>query len=160
MKYERNQYSEGVSICSLIIAGILIYWGLNDILIKPVYLGGNFNWFGIVWLGIAAAIIVGQVAAFMNRSRLRNAVKYEFEEHPNATIEEISSSTGISLRDVKAIILDLKATGEFRGHFSSKTGELKGVPTEEQDLSRYCQNCGAKLSKESAQYCTHCGAKI
>jgi len=28
VKYERNQYSEGFSICALIIAGAFLYWGL------------------------------------------------------------------------------------------------------------------------------------
>ncbi|MHA1486489.1 MAG: hypothetical protein ACTSSC_04900, partial [Promethearchaeota archaeon] len=94
MKYKRNQYSEGVSICSFIIAGILIYWGINDIFV-PIWLSTWINWWGFVWLGIAAAIILGQIAALANRSKLRNAVLYEYEEHPEATIEEIRQNTGI-----------------------------------------------------------------
>jgi hypothetical protein len=166
MKYERNQYSEGISICALIIAGILIYWGLNDILIRPLQ-GHGFNWFGIVWLGIAAAIIIGQCAAWVNRDKLRNAVLYEYEATPNATIEEISSKTGITIKDVQAIVLDLKARGLLRGKFSSTTGEMTHteVVSGEQAKTtegqvKYCPNCGTAKAKDSAQYCSYCGTKF
>jgi hypothetical protein len=166
MKYEKNQYSEGVSICALIIAGILIYWGINDVLIRP-FLGEGFHWFGIVWLGIAAAIIIGQVAIWVNRDKLRNAVLYEYEENPTATIEEVSSKTGITIRDVQAIVLDLKSRGLLRGKFSSSTGELIHAEVVKTGLSqtsegnvKYCPNCGTAKTKESAVFCSYCGSKF
>ncbi|GAH25586.1 unnamed protein product, partial [marine sediment metagenome] len=48
-----------------------------------------------------------------------------YEEHPEATIQEISQNTGITIKDVQAIVLDLKADGLLRGKFSSTTGQLK-----------------------------------
>ena len=169
MKYKRNQYSEGLSICSFIIAGVLIYWGLNDLFIRFIWYSGDINWFGIVWLVIGVAIIGGQVAAFANRSKLRNAVLYEYEEHPEGTIEEISKGTGISIRDIRAIVLDLKAGGLLRGKFSSTTGQMTHVkvitktqtevPPTEGKVS-YCPNCGTAKSKDSAVYCSYCGSKL
>ena len=167
MKYKRNQYSEGLSICSFIIAGILIYWGLNDLFLRPIWYGWAVSWFGIVWLVIGVAIIGGQVAALANRSKLRNAVKYEYEEHPEATIDEIRKSTGISIRDVRAIVLDLKASGLLRGKFSSTTGQMTHAEvttktqteTPERKVS-YCPNCGTAKAKESAVYCSYCGSKM
>ena len=169
MKYKRNQYSEGLSICSFIIAGVLIYWGLNDLFIRFIWYSGDINWFGIVWLVIGVAIIGGQVAAFANRSKLRNAVLYEYEEHPEGTIEEISKGTGISIRDIRAIVLDLKASGLLRGKFSSTTGQMTHaevitktqteVPLPEGKVT-YCPNCGTAKSKDSAVYCSYCGSKL
>ncbi|MHA2039790.1 MAG: zinc ribbon domain-containing protein [Promethearchaeota archaeon] len=168
MKYKRNQYSEGLSVCSFIIAGILIYWGLNDLILRPIWYGSAVSWFGIVWLVIGVAIVAGQVAAFANRSKLRNAVLYEYEEHPEATIEEIGKNTGISIRDVRAIILDLKARGLLRGKFSSTTGQMTHAevikktqtkPAQEGAIS-YCSNCGTAKAKESAVFCSYCGAKL
>ena len=166
MKYKRNQYSEGVSICSFIIAGILIYWGINDIFV-PIWLSTWINWWGFVWLGIAAAIIVGQIAALANRSKLRNAVLYEYEEHPEATIEEIRQNTGITVRDVQAIVLDLKGNGSLRGKFSSTTGQMTHVdiikkPQGEVSEGKvvYCPNCGTAKVKESAVFCSYCGTKL
>ena len=166
MKYKRNQYSEGVSICSFIIAGILIYWGINDIFV-PIWLSTWINWWGLVWLGIAAAIIVGQIAALANRSKLRNAVLYEYEEHPEATIEEIRQNTGITVRDVQAIVLDLKGNGSLRGKFSSTTGQMTNVdiikkPQGEVSEGKvvYCPNCGTAKVKESAVFCSYCGTKL
>ncbi len=166
MKYKRNQYSEGVSICSFIIAGILIYWGINDIFV-PIWLSTWINWWGLVWLGIAAAIIVGQIAALANRSKLRNAVLYEYEEHPEATIEEIRQNTGITVRDVQAIVLDLKGNGSLRGKFSSTTGQMTHVdiikkPQGEVSEGKvvYCPNCGTAKVKESAVFCSYCGTKL
>jgi hypothetical protein len=166
MKYEKNQYSGGISICSLIIAGILIYWGINDVLIKPLE-GRGFHWFGIVWLGIAAAIIIGQSARWVNKDKLRNTVLYEYEANPSATIEEISNKTGITIRDVQAIILDLKARGLLRGKFSSTTGEMthsevaKGAAGESSEGKvKYCPNCGTAKVKESAVFCSYCGTKF
>jgi len=166
MKYEKNQYTEGISICALIIAGILFYWGINDVLIRPLS-GQGFHWFGIVWLGIALAIIIGQIAIWVNRSKLRNAVLYEYADHPTATIEEISRKTGISLRDVQSIVLDLKSKGLIRGKFSSSTGEMthaEVVTGEQSELSeekvRYCPTCGTAKVKDAAVFCSYCGTKF
>jgi len=166
MKYKRNQYSEGVSVCSFIIAGILIYWGINEILV-PIWFGTWINWWGFVWFGIAAAIIIGQIAALANRSKLRNAVLYEYEAHPEATIQEISQNTGITIKDVQAIVLDLKANGLLRGKFSSTTGQLTHaeiIKKPQGEVSEgkvvYCPNCGTAKVKESAVFCSYCGTKL
>ena len=166
MNYKRNQYSEGVSVCSFIIAGILIYWGINDIFV-PIWATTLINWWGLVWFGIAAAIIIGQIAALANKSKLRNAVLYEYEEHPEATIDQISQSTGITIRDVQAIVLDLKSDGLLRGKFSSTTGQMTHVdiikkPQEEVSEGKvtYCPNCGTAKVKESAVFCSYCGTKL
>lgn len=166
MKYEKNQYTEGISICALIIAGIFIYWGINDVLIRPLS-GEGFHWFGIVWLGIATAIIAGQIAMWANRSKLRNAVLYEYRDHPTATIEEISRKTGVSLKDVQGIVLDLKAKGLIRGKFSSSTGEMihgevvtgEQIETSESQV-KYCPTCGTAKAKEAAVFCSYCGTKF
>ena len=166
MKYKRNQYSEGASICSFIIAGILIYWGINEIFV-PLWVGTLINWWGLVWFGIAAAIMIGQIAALANKSKLRNAVLYEYEEHPEATIEEIRQNTGITVRDVQAIVLDLKGNGSLRGKFSSTTGQMTHVdiikkPQGEVSEGKvvYCPNCGTAKVKESAVFCSYCGTKL
>jgi hypothetical protein len=166
MKYKRNQYSEGVSVCSFIIAGILIYWGTNDIFVH-LYNGEPINWWGLFWYAIAAAIIGGQIYAWLNRSNLRNAVLYEYEDHPEATIGEVSQSTGITIKDVQAIVLDLKADGKLRGKFSSTTGQMVHadiVKTPQADVSEgkvvYCPNCGTAKVKESAVFCSYCGTKL
>ncbi len=166
MKYKRNQYSEGVSICSFIIAGILIYWGTNDIFVR-LWDGLPINWWGLFWYAIAAAIVIGQIAALANKSKLRNTVLYEYEEHPEATIDEISHNTGITIRDVQAIVLDLKAKGLLRGKFSSSTGQLTHAeviikPQGEVSEGKvvYCPNCGTAKVKESAIFCSYCGTKL
>lgn len=168
MKYEKNQYSEGVSICTLIIAGMFFYWGLNDLLIRPLREHTAVSWWGFIWLGIGASIAVSQVAAWMNRSKLRNMVLFEYQENPTASIDEINQKTGITFRDVQAIVLDLKARGLLRGKFSSSTGEMKHVdvvkstPQTEYSESKvsYCPNCGTAKVKESSVYCSYCGTKL
>lgn len=152
MKYEKNQYTEGFSICGLIIAGAFFFWGISTIIA-----GG---WWGIILIGIGIAISLGLIRALVNKKNLRNTVKYEFESNPNATVEDISNSTGISKKDVQAIILDLKMSGELRGKFSSKTGQLKAVPAETTEKDKFCPSCGAHIEKEAAQFCNYCGAEI
>jgi len=166
MKYKRNQYSEGVSICSFIIAGILIYWGINNIFV-PLWVGTLIDWWEFVWFGIGVAIMIGQITALANKSKLRNAVLYEYEEHPEATIQEISQNTGITIRDVQAIVLDLKAKGLLRGKFSSTTGQLtyaEIIKKPQGEVSEgkvvYCPNCGTAKVKESAVFCSYCGTKL
>ncbi len=167
MKYKRNQYSEGLSVCSLIIAGVLIYWGLNDLFIRPILYNWVISWWGIAWLVLGVAIIARQIAAWANKSKLRNAVLYEYEEHPEATIEEISKNTSITIRDVRAIILDLKANGSLRGKFSSSTGQMTHVEVSTTTQTAtpagkvsYCPNCGTAKAKESAVFCSYCGSKL
>lgn len=168
MKYQKNQYTEKVSICTFIIAALFLFWGLNDLLIRPLMEGAEVVWWGWIWIGIGASILIGQIAALRNRTSLRNTVLYEYEDHPTATIEEISRNTGISVKDVQAIVLDLKASGLLRGKFSSSTGEMKNVEvTRSGELSKegeiggkYCPTCGNAKSKESAVFCSYCGTKF
>jgi len=159
MHYERNEYHEGFSICGLIIAGAFLYWGFNN------FTHAFWWWSGFILVAIGISIISSQIYKLSNRSKLRNVVKQEFEQNPNASIEEIASKTGITIKDVRAIVLDLKARGELRGKFSTKTGEAKYVEVttsnqpEPQEKGNYCANCGTPIKNESALYCAYCGAK-
>ena len=163
MKYEKNQYSEGFSICGMIIAGGFLWWGFNTLFITmPTF----WWWTGFIWLAIGIGIISSQIYALANRSKLRNIVKQEFIEKPNVSIEAIAANTGITTKDVKAIVLDLKASGDLRGKFSTKTGESKHVEIKSPEevpsktSGNYCPNCGTPISKEAAVYCAYCGTKI
>ena len=164
MKYESNQYSEGFSICSLIIAGMFLYWGFNTLLENLFHW---WWWFGFILIAIGLSIISGQIYKLTSRSKFRNLVKLEFEENPTASVEQIARNTGITTKDARAIILDLKARGELRGKFSTKTGEAKHVevttpnqpPSQEKGI--YCSNCGTPVKRdETAVYCAYCGAKL
>ena len=164
MHYERNEYKEGFSICALIIAGIFLWWGFN------IILDGMTNWywfFGFFWILIGLSIMSNQIYKLTNRNKLRNVVKQEFEQNPNISIELIAGNTGITIKDAQAIVLDLKARGELRGKFSTKTGEAKSVevtapnqaPSEE--IGKYCSNCGTPVKREgNAVFCAYCGAKL
>jgi NADH pyrophosphatase NudC (nudix superfamily) len=169
MKYEKNQYSSGGSICALLIAGIFFYWGIDAFLHGFWQFG--INWMGFLWIGIGAAIASSQIARLANRSKLRNVVVQEFQTNPNVSIEEISANTGISVKDIRAIILDLKASGILRGNFSITTGEAKSVEIvkpqakaeitpEVQEKSQFCPNCGTPVSRDTAVYCAFCGGKL
>jgi hypothetical protein len=164
MHYERNEYQEGFSICALIIAGIFLWWGFNIIFDDMA----NWWWlFGFLWIIVGLSIISSQIYRLTNRGKLRNIVKQEFEQNPNISIEMIANNTGITVKDARAIVLDLKARGELRGKFSTKTGEAKHVeitasdqkPSEEK--GKYCANCGTPVKREgNAVYCAYCGAKL
>jgi hypothetical protein len=151
----------------MIIAGGFLWWGFNTLFITmPTF----WWWTGFIWLAIGIGIISSQIYALANRSKLRTIVKQEFMAKPNITVEEIAMNTGISRKDVKAIILDLKANGELRGKFSSKTGEAKHIEIKSEvqleqqpkDAPKgvYCPNCGTPVSKDAAMYCAYCGAKL
>jgi len=159
MKYKRNQYSEGASFCGVIIGAGFIWWGIS--IIYPWYW---WNWWGLIMLGIGLSIIGGEIAALANRSRLRRTVKYEFESNPGASVDSISQSTGITRKDVQAIVLDLKMRGELRGNFSSKTGELKTIPVEsptpQKPAPKFCPSCGTTIKKDEAKFCAICGAGL
>ena len=167
MKYEKNQYSSGGSICALLIAGMFFYWGIDAFLHGFWQFG--LNWMGFLWIGIGAAIASSQIAALANKSKLRNVVAQEFQINPNVSIEEISANTGISVRDVRAIILDLKAAGKLRGSFSTTTGEAESMktvnappmkPQHVEEKGGFCPNCGTAINRDNAAYCSYCGAKF
>ncbi len=160
MKYNKNQYSDSFSICTFIIAGAFFWWGITSFIPWD-----RWSWWGFIAIGIGAAILSSQIVAIANRSKLRNVVLQEFQTNPEASIEDVSMSTGITEKDVQAVVLDLKASGQLVGKFSTKTGQIKHVTIPEEPLSteergKYCYNCGTPISKESAQYCAYCGAKI
>jgi hypothetical protein len=167
MKYKKDQYSNSFSICSLIFAGIFLYWGVD------AFFDASWNFifslWGVFWIGIGAAILSSQIAIIANRSKLKKIVLHEFQSNPNISVEEISANTGISVRDIRAIILDLKASGKLRGGFSTTTGAAESIKTinipsvesttVEQKTS-FCPNCGSEIKRENAEYCSYCGAKI
>ena len=160
MKYEKNQYSDGFSICALIVAGAFFYWGITSFIPWD-----RWSWWGFILTGIGIAILVSQIFALTNRSKLRNVVLSEFQANPEATIDDVSKSTGITPKDIQAIILDLKASGQLRGKFNTTTGQIKHlsipekeVPTEER--AKYCSNCGTPIKKDAAQFCSYCGGQI
>ncbi|MFX1344363.1 MAG: zinc ribbon domain-containing protein [Promethearchaeota archaeon] len=160
MKYEKNQYSESFSVCTLIIAGGFLYWGISTFVTE-----GFDHWWGYLSIAIGVAILVSQIIAIANRSKLRNVVLAEFQQNPEATVELVSKSTGITSKDIQAIILDLKASGQLRAKFNSETGQVKHLLTDEKEptpgeRASYCSNCGTPITKESAQYCAYCGGKI
>jgi hypothetical protein len=160
MKYEKNQYSESFSVCTLIIAGAFLYWGISSFIPWD-----EWSWWGFISTAIGISILLGQIFAIMNRSKLRNVVLSEFQENPEASIEQVSTNTGISRKDIRGIILDLKASGQLRAKFNSETGQVKRiVPKETEPIAgesaKYCSNCGTPITKESAQYCAYCGGKI
>jgi len=168
MKYKRNQYTEGFSICALLIAGIFYYWGINAFM--DGFWRFGIMWMGFLWIGIGTAILVSQIAALVNRSKLKNVVLYEFKQNPNISIEEISNNTGISVRDIKAIILDLKASGRLRGNFSADTGSAKEMQVikEEPPIAqkippegaKFCPSCGTPIERSEAAFCAYCGSKL
>jgi hypothetical protein len=160
MKYIRNQFIIAGSFIwwgiTLIAAGALLWWGITVL---------QWSWSGILVIALGVIILSSQIVAIANRSKLRRVVLQEFQTTPNASIEDVSMRSGISIKDVRAIILDLKSSGQFTGRFSTKTGQIKHlsiqkdpVSTEERDI--YCHNCGTPISKESDLYCAYCGAKV
>ncbi len=168
MKYEKNQYTEGLSWCSLLIAGAFFFWGFNTLRER--------SWIGILWIGIGFSILSGQYYAFANRGKLKNIVLGEFSRNPNVSVNQIMQNTGISRKDVKAIILDLKGSGKLRGTFSPETGQMQTAtvtiqtasPTpapamaERPEITKvFCKDCGTELGDEDgAKFCPYCGSQI
>ena len=158
MKYIRNQF---------VRAGSLMWWGFIVITTVAALWWGitvlQWSWAGIFTIAFGVTILSSLIVAIANRSKLRRLILQEFQTSPVASIEDVSMRTGISRKDVQAIILDLKASGQFFGKFSTKTGQIKHVsiqePVSSVERDKYCDNCGTYIGKESAQYCPYCGAK-
>ncbi|MHA1725429.1 MAG: hypothetical protein ACTSYC_00140 [Promethearchaeota archaeon] len=171
MKYEKNQYSEGISICGLIFAGAFIFWGINT-LARPKASWLGLYWLGFLWLGLGLSILAREIRSVLNRGKLRKVVKTEFIQNPTSTVEEIVKNTGISEKDVKAIILDLKASGELVGIFSPETGKLEKtriLPARQEVIiekkpgnenGKFCSNCGTPVIREGIIYCSYCGSRL
>lgn len=164
MKYNPNQYSSGFSVCALLIAGMFFYWGIDALFIQSFW-HFEINWTGFLWFAIGIAILSSQIATLVNRNKLRNVVIEEYKLNPNISIESISSNTGISVRDVRAILLDLKASGMSIGNSSTSTEEpLQVIQNSEVDNNRekfnFCSTCGAPIELEKAAYCALCGSKL
>ncbi|QEE15291.1 zinc ribbon domain-containing protein [Promethearchaeum syntrophicum] len=105
---------------------------------------------------------------------MQNIILNEFNLNPNITVEEISINTGITLKDVRAIIFDLKATGRLRGTFSQISGKMQTVEisnlygrkiekleTISKGDQKFCVECGSEIdTTEDAQFCAYCGSKL
>ena len=159
MRYIRNQFVRAGSLMwwgfIFITAGAALWWGITVL---------QWSWAGTFTIVFGVAILSSLIVAVANRNKLRRVVLQEFQTSADASIEDVSMRTGISRKDVQAIILDLKASGQFFGEFSTKTGQIKHVSIQTEFISseeraKYCDNCGTYIGKESAQYCPYCGAK-
>jgi hypothetical protein len=172
LKYKKNQYTEGFSICALLIAGMFFYWGFNALFENGFWRFG-VDWISLLWIGIGSAILVSQIAALANRSKLKNVVLHEFEQNPNISVEEISNNTGVSVRDIRAIILDLKGTGRLKGRFSPQTGDAEEMQVSklkqdpmikkqvgETEQGKFCPFCGTPIKRSEATFCAFCGSKL
>ena len=62
------------------------------------------------------AIILEQIGVKINHRALRKIVRFEYEDNPEATLEEISNKTGLSIRDIQGIRMDLMKQGERLGN--------------------------------------------
>ena len=153
MKYSKNQYSDGASFCALVIALGFIYWGI-------------VWWMLIIWpmimISIGLSIIYSQLRAIANRGRLRKAVKFEYETNPEATVESVSRTLGITKKDVQAINLDLKMRGELKGNFSTTTGQIEVIQDNapEEVKAKFCPHCGTPIREGSPLFCAYCGAPL
>ena len=181
VNYKKDSYVSGFSICAIIIAGIFIYWGIN------AFSGGfwsfGISWMGFIWIGIGSVILFGQIASISNKNKLRKIVLQEFELNPNISLEDASRNTGISLKDVKAIVLDLKARGLLKGPFNTQTGQLERVPpispaapipprsassptppeppmSPKPPIQSYMESMKAEEPREKPKFCPNCGTPI
>lgn len=160
MKYIRNQFVRTGSfmwwIFISLVAGGLLYWGITVM---------QWSWTGIFIIFISVVILFRVAITISNRSKIRNIVLLEFEKRPEVSIEEISLRTGISKRDVRAIILDMKMSMHSEAKISTILGKNNYILSQKEQFSleqknKYCQSCGTPISDNTAQYCTYCGATI
>ncbi|MHA1916283.1 MAG: hypothetical protein ACW986_14495 [Promethearchaeota archaeon] len=160
MRYIRNQY---------VRAGSFMWW-VFILIISGAAIGGGsyllqFNWAGIFPIIIGILILYRLILGFTNRSKLRDIVLHEFEKDPDSSVKDLRMRTGLSRRDVRAIILELKLSGHYTSDFSTHSGRVHVIaPHNELNPSEtkaaYCESCGTPIRNESDQYCSYCGAKI
>ncbi|MHA1731181.1 MAG: zinc ribbon domain-containing protein [Promethearchaeota archaeon] len=185
-KYERNQYSDGFSFCGLIIGGIFLYAGISEIFGRGWW-GIGVWWIGLFFVVIGGSIIGGNLRALYNRDRLKNLVLNEITLKKTTNVEEIAQSTGLSTKDVRHIVMDLKLEGKLFVHYDKDTGEIRDahspvtpgkpannppvsfpnptpdpLPTPKSESGRsrkYCPYCGNVLST-GAKFCSFCGGEL
>ncbi len=176
MKYKRDPYTKGwLIITAIVIIGLFFLLGINIFTTITDYEGNDniggliqfqFSWLSILWFAIGCIILIRHLLVTTNRSKLRKIVISEFEMNPNISVEEIRVKTGISMKEVSLIILNLKTRGKLRGNFLSDTGEAKSmqVITQEQQFIQetkgYCPYCGTPVSSKEALFCNYCGTKL
>ncbi|MFX1498002.1 MAG: hypothetical protein ACFFBH_10770 [Promethearchaeota archaeon] len=102
MKYhKRLSYGFG-----FFIATIFIIWSIFAFF--NMFWNFGINWFGFIWLGLGLVIMFILIWDIMKRHniniKLSNLVLEELRYNPNATPEQIATTTGIPLLDVKTII--------------------------------------------------------
>ena len=157
MNYIRNHY---------VITGSLFWWFIAFLTASAsIFWGIALLPYAIPLLIVGVVIITAQTLGAKNRSKLRNLVLHELPTNPNASIEHIKSSTGITKGDIRAIIIDLKGSGLFKDTFSKKAGQMEheSIPEEpvgSKEIILYCPNCGSPVSNESDQNCSYCGAEL
>jgi hypothetical protein len=145
-------------------------WWVFMLIISGGAIGGGIYLFQLSWTGIfpiiiGIAILYRLFVAAANRSKLQDIVVHEFEKNPDISLRDLKMKTGLSRRDVRAIVLEVKSSRHFIGDFSTHTGRVHVIaPHNESNRpdvkATYCESCGTPIRNELDQYCSYCGAKL
>jgi len=86
MKYEKNQYTEGVTLCGAIITGALFYWGISSFIpYDPVN-----SWWDLFSLVCGIFFLTRGITALTNRDELKRMALNKFASNSGTTIELVA----------------------------------------------------------------------
>ena len=174
LNYKKKSNFSGLNILAFIISAIFLIWSIF------AFLGmlWNFgtNWMGFVWLGLSIVIFFGQIGSITAR-KASKMVFHELVLNPNDSLEEIAQNTGIPLKNVKEIVVDLKYRGILKKSFNTQTGHMENaqlvspvataspIPIAATTLSQpsiqsYAEHEEIEFPTEKPRYCSYCGTAL
>ncbi|MHA1593659.1 MAG: zinc-ribbon domain-containing protein [Candidatus Baldrarchaeia archaeon] len=120
---------------------------------------GLLSWFadfpGTSWFVVLAAFLfVDMVRKYYEDRKIKNLVLNTITTYKTVSLESLARELRIRIKDLRRVILDLRAEGLLKAEFDVNTGILRII--EEQ---RFCPYCGSYVPP-GASFCPKCGSSL
>ena len=124
---------------------------------------------GSIWIGFGGAVLVIiSLGIFSTRGRTSRAVLGTLDNHEGEKVKlsSLADELGMSERELRSAIIDLRVDGKVKVQFDKNTGEViigepktggKAVTVASKPV--YCSYCGYPLPA-GARFCPSCGSSV
>jgi len=174
MNYLRKSNVSSINIFMFIISIVLFIWSMFAF--ANMLWNFGTNWVAFIWLGLSMVTFFGQIG-FINARKKLKMVFHEIMLNQNSSLEDIAYNTGVPLKIVKKVVVDIKMRGILQSTFNTQTGYMEDVHLvssvpkasrkiiaakviSQPSIQRYTKHEEIESHPEEPRYCAYCGSAL
>ncbi|MFW9825487.1 MAG: hypothetical protein ACFFE4_21270 [Candidatus Thorarchaeota archaeon] len=174
INYSRKSNVSGFNIIGFILSLLFFLWSMFAF--ADMLWNFETNWVGYVWLGLSLGTFFSQIG-FITARKASKRVFHEIMLNPNDSLQEIAYNTGVHLKTVKKVVVDLKLRGLLQNSFNTQTGQMENVHIisslpkgsrntvataliSQPSIQSYAEREEIDLPINLPRFCSYCGSTI